>query len=104
MSSGHGPPLRASTRTDKDKIKSKVSTESEVPLKMCVRNVLYSDRYSDNIQFGMLSGTEMRNLSEIRIFNANPYQVSTKIPQEYGPLDPRLVQMNYHLNLILCRV
>eukprot|EP01127_Copromyxa_protea_P009398 TRINITY_DN2218_c0_g1_i1.p1 TRINITY_DN2218_c0_g1~~TRINITY_DN2218_c0_g1_i1.p1 ORF type:complete len:1419 (+),score=297.20 TRINITY_DN2218_c0_g1_i1:362-4618(+) len=76
-SSGQGPALRPQQKSD-DKIKSTVSRESDVPLKI------------DHIQFGMLSGTEMRNLSEIRVFNSNPYHPDTKMPVEYGPLDPRL--------------
>lgn len=92
MSNGQGP-LRTSNRPDKDKIKSTVSHESEVPLKMYVGSTSLSHSFSDHIQFGMLSGTEMRNLSEIRIFNAHPYHLPTKVPVEYGPLDPRLVSI-----------
>jgi hypothetical protein len=76
---------------DKDRLKGTVSTASEIPLKMYCLLHYFSYLLSDHIQFGMLSGTEMRDLSEIRIVNAHPYKNGSKVPVEYGPLDPRLV-------------
>jgi DNA-directed RNA polymerase III subunit RPC1 len=42
------------------------------------------------IQFGMLPGVDMRTLSEVEIVNRSMYKMNTRIPESYGPLDPKL--------------
>uniref|UniRef100_A0A7S2W5D7 DNA-directed RNA polymerase subunit n=1 Tax=Mucochytrium quahogii TaxID=96639 RepID=A0A7S2W5D7_9STRA len=43
-----------------------------------------------NIQFSMLSGSDMVRASELRVSHKQLYQIGTRNPVEYGCLDPRL--------------